>query len=96
MQEFGVEVIRDSGDKINKQKNNRKTGRSQNQKSEWQRYEGAGRNSKLNKFRKANKSKGAGKSCKSKTKGVYISIIWHTGCSAQKIINVLMGVEYTD
>ena len=47
--EFGSQVIRDSKDTISRQKNGQKAGRSENQKSEWQRYPGAGRNHNLNK-----------------------------------------------
>ena len=79
MQGFGSEVIRDSMDKINRQKSSQKISRNQNQKSERQRYQGADRDRNRNKqsksltgkIRIANKTKGSRQ--KSKTKGCLIT-----------------------
>ena len=47
--EFSSQVIRDTGYRDRKQKRSRKTIRDQNQKSDWRRYQGAGRNRSWNK-----------------------------------------------
>ena len=84
-QEFGSQVIRDSKDKINRQKNGQKASRSQNQNSEWQRYQGTGRDRNRNKQIKSHKPENR---VANKSKGVVhrISIIRRTGYSAQKMM----------